>query len=601
MKENIKARLSGLRTEMKNKGISATIIPQADPHMSEYLSSHWQARRMLSGFTGSAGDLVVTLDTAMLWTDSRYFLQAGEQLSDTEIKLMKDGLPETPSISKWLISNLRAGETVGINGMVFSIVSKNELEAQLSAHGIILDADFDPLEAIWPDRPALPSGKAFVHDIKYAGVSAKQKIADALANAKGQMAKSAFISALDEIAWALNIRSNDVKYNPVVTSFLYISPNGSTLFIDPAKTDSNLSDYLAKEGVATAPYASVKEFLKSLPADEKVLIEGARTTAGIADILGERAVNGSSPIAMAKACKNDTQLNGVRAAMHRDGVAMVKALCEIQDSVAEGKKLTEIDVAEILRKYRSQSPLFFDESFGTIAGYEAHGAIVHYEADEISNSTLAPKGLLLIDSGAQYLDGTTDITRTIALSADPTAEEKRDFTLVMKGHIALGSAIFPEGTCGAQLDAIARQFLWKEGLSYLHGTGHGVGHFLNVHEGPQSIRLNYVPTPLTPGMITSNEPGLYREGIHGIRCENLVLTVPAMTTEFGKFYKFETLTLCPFDLSLFDTSIMTNEEIEWLNAYHAHVREALAPDLEGRPLEWLQANTRPLKLHTVNF
>lgn len=601
MKENIKARLTELRAQMKQNGISAVIIPQADPHMSEYLSSHWQARRMLSGFTGSAGDLVVTLDTALLWTDSRYFLQATQQLAGSEIKLMKDGLPDTPSIAKWLTDTLRPGETVGINGMVFSTVAKEDLEMHLNAHSIALNADFDPLDAIWPDRPALPSGKAFVHELKYAGVPAHDKIAAALENAKEQMADAAFISALDEIAWMLNIRSNDVKYNPVVTSFLYISPTGSVLLIDPAKVDDELKTYLDGEGVKTAPYPTVKEFLKSLPADVKVLIDSARTTAGIADLLGDRAVKGKSVAAMAKACKNDVQLAGVRAAMHRDGAAMVKALCEIHDEVAAGKTLTEMDVAEILRKYRSQSPLFFDESFGTIAGYEAHGAIVHYEADEASNAKLEPKGLLLIDSGAQYLDGTTDITRTIALSAEPTADEKRDFTLVMKGHIALGSMVFPEGTCGTQLDAIARQFLWKEGLSYLHGTGHGVGHFLNVHEGPQSIRLNYVPAPLTPGMITSNEPGLYREGIHGIRCENLVLTVPAMETEFGKFYRFETLTLCPFDLALFDTSIMTNQEIEWLNAYHARVREALAPELEGRPLEWLEKNTRPLALHTVTL
>ncbi len=601
MKANINTRLSELREQMKKAGVSAVIVPQADPHMSEYLSNHWQARRMLSGFTGSAGDLVVTLDTALLWTDSRYFLQATDQLAGTEIRLMKDGLPETPSISKWLTSNLHSGETVGINGMLFSTIAKEDLEMSLNAHGIVLNADYDPIDAVWADRPALPDGKVFVHDIKYAGKSAASKIADILTNAKEQLAKSVFVSALDEIAWALNIRSNDVKYNPVVTSFLYLSPEKNVLFIDPVKVDSEVSEYLKGEGVQTAPYTSVKEFLKDLPGDSKVLIDRARTSAGIIDLLGTRAVKGTSAIAMPKACKNETQLNGVRAAMHRDGVAMVKSLCEIQDRVNAGETITEMDVAEILRKYRSAGELYFDESFGTIAGYEAHGAIVHYEADEESNATLAPKGLLLVDSGAQYLDGTTDITRTIALSANPTAEEKRDFTLVMKGHIALGAAVFPEGTCGTQLDAIARQFLWKEGLSYLHGTGHGVGHFLNVHEGPQSIRLNYVPAPLTPGMITSNEPGLYRENVHGIRCENLVLTVPAMTTEFGNFYKFETLTLCPFDISLFDTDMMTNQEIEWLNDYHKQVREALAPELEGRPLEWLMTNTAPLKLHTVTL
>lgn len=597
MSKEIHARLDALRAQMRQKGVSAAIVPQADPHMSEYLSQHWQARRWLSGFTGSAGDLLVTLDEALLWTDSRYFLQAGQQLEGTEIRLMKDGLPETPSMVEWLTSNLKSGETVGVNAMVFSTATFADLKGALSRYGIGLNSDFDVLDEIWCERPALPDGKVFVHDVQFAGVKASDKISQVLKNVRKQLADSVFISALDEIAWVLNIRSNDVRYNPVVTSFLYISGEGSTLFVDAAKITPEVAKYLKGEGVSLAPYASVKSFLAALPESSKVLIESARNSAGIAEVLGERAVKGQSAIAMLKACKNDVQLAGTRAAMLRDGVAMVKSLCEVQSKVAAGERLTEMCVAEILRHYRSQGEYYFDESFGTIAGYEGHGAIVHYEADEASNATIEPKGLLLIDSGAQYLDGTTDITRTIAMSAEPTAEEKRDFTLVMKGHIALGSMIFPEGTAGSQLDAIARQYLWKEGLSYLHGTGHGVGHFLNVHEGPQSIRLNYVPAPLTPGMITSNEPGLYREGVHGIRCENLVLTVDAMTTEFGKFYKFETLTLCPFERSLFDLGIMTNEEIAWVNAYHAQVRQALQPLLEGEPLQWLIKNTEPLPLH----
>ena len=597
MSKEIHARLDALRAQMRQKGVSAAIVPQADPHMSEYLSQHWQARRWLSGFTGSAGDLLVTLDEALLWTDSRYFLQAGQQLEGTEIRLMKDGLPETPSMVEWLTSNLKSGETVGVNAMVFSTATFADLKGALSRYGIGLNSDFDVLDEIWRERPALPDGKVFVHDVQFAGVKASDKISQVLKNVRKQLADSVFISALDEIAWVLNIRSNDVRYNPVVTSFLYISGEGSTLFVDAAKITPEVAKYLKGEGVSLAPYASVKSFLAALPESSKVLIESARNSAGIAEVLGERAVKGQSAIAMLKACKNDVQLAGTRAAMLRDGVAMVKSLCEVQSKVAAGEHLTEMCVAEILRHYRSQGEYYFDESFGTIAGYEGHGAIVHYEADEASNATIEPKGLLLVDSGAQYLDGTTDITRTIAMSAEPTAEEKRDFTLVMKGHIALGSMIFPEGTAGSQLDAIARQYLWKEGLSYLHGTGHGVGHFLNVHEGPQSIRLNYVPAPLTPGMITSNEPGLYREGVHGIRCENLVLTVDAMTTEFGKFYKFETLTLCPFERSLFDLGIMTNEEIAWVNAYHAQVREALQPLLEGEPLQWLIKNTEPLPLH----
>ena len=431
-----------------------------------------------------------------------------------------------------------------------------------------------------------------IHDEKYAGMSAKEKLAGILAQARSQKADSVFISPLDEIAWALNVRSRDVKYNPVVTSYLYVSPAGTVLFADPDKFDSDTISYLAKQGVEVKPYDSVKDFVKALPA-EKVLIEEVKTSVAIANLLSERAVAGASPVAMPKAIKNDTQVRGVRDAMVRDGVALVKSLMEIEKTMTDGNTLTELDVDAILRKHRSAQPLYFDESFGTIAGYGPHGAIVHYEPDTESNATIRPEGLLLIDSGAQYLDGTTDITRTIAMGI-PTQLEKHDFTLVLKGHIALGAAVFPEGTMGVQLDVLARQYLWKEGLSYLHGTGHGVGHFLNVHEGPQSIRMNYVPTKLMPGMITSNEPGLYREGVHGIRCENLVLTVPAMETEFGKFYKFETLTLFPIDLSLCETEIMTDDEIAWLNAYHDTVREKLTPHLDAEEAAWLAAKTAHL-------
>lgn len=597
MKHSISTRLADLRALMASKSIAAAVIPQGDPHMSEYLSDHWQLRRWLSGFTGSAGDLVVTASHALLWTDSRYFLQGARQLEGTGIELMKDGLPETPSIAEWLCTNLHEGDRVGIDGMVFSTLAADDLAMRLAADGIALDTAFDPA-GVWADRPALPQAQIFEHKVEYAGLSAADKIVQVLGAVRRQRAGAVFISALDEIAWTLNIRSNDVKYNPVVTSFLYLGEGGNILFIDPAKVDAAAADYLRSQGVATMDYTAVAPYLSSLPADRRVLVDASRTAAGIVALLGDRAVKGSSPVAMLKACKNDVQLAGVRAAMQRDGIAMVRSLCEVQTRVAAGEALTELDVAEILRRYRSASPLFFDESFGTIAGYGPHGAIVHYEADDESASPLRADGLLLIDSGAQYLDGTTDITRTIALGT-PTDAERRDFTLVMKGHIALGSAVFPAGTAGAQLDALARQYLWQEGLSYLHGTGHGVGHFLNVHEGPQSIRLNYVPTPLTPGMITSNEPGLYREGVHGIRCENLVLTVPAMTTEFGQFLRFETLTLCPFERSLFDTSLMTNSEIEWLNAYHARVREALAPGLDGDALAWLERNTEPLPLHKI--
>lgn len=587
-------RLAALRAQMKNNGIDAAIIPQADPHMSEYIASHWQARRWLSGFNGSAGTLVVPAAApAMLWTDSRYFLQAEAQLEGSEIQLMKEGLPETPSIEEWLTAHLQAGATVGVDGMLYSTGAMRSLRAALKSRGILLDTGFDPLPAIWADRPALPKCAVFVHEEKYAGRSAADKIADALEEARRHGADAVFVSALDQTAWLLNIRSRDVKYNPVATAFTYLGPEGNLLFIDRDKVGDDVAAYLASQGVQMRPYGSVKDFAASLSTQRRVLLDPASTAYGIMEAFGDRAVESTSPLAMPKACKNEVQVAGVREAMRRDGVALVHAVMELERRLGAGEAITEMDVAEILLRHRSAMPLFFDESFGTIAGYGPHGAIVHYEADEVSNATLRPEGLLLIDSGAQYLDGTTDITRTICLG-DPTQQERADFTLVMKGHIALATAIFPEGTCGTQLDALARQYLWQHGLSYLHGTGHGVGHFLNVHEGPQSIRLNYVPAPLTPGMITSNEPGLYRAGVHGIRCENLVLTVPAFDTEFGRFYKFETLTLFPFDTRLLATEMMTEDELTWINRYHAHVYDTLAPALDESARAWLKEKTQAI-------
>lgn len=587
-------RLAALRAQMKNNGIDAAIIPQADPHMSEYIASHWQARRWLSGFNGSAGTLVVPAAApAMLWTDSRYFLQAEAQLEGSEIQLMKEGLPDTPSIEEWLTAHLQAGATVGVDGMLYSTGAMRSLRAALKSRGILLDTGFDPLPAIWADRPALPKCAVFVHEEKYAGRSAADKIADALEEARRHGADALFVSALDQTAWLLNIRSRDVKYNPVATAFTYLGPEGNLLFIDRDKVGDDVAAYLASQSVQMRPYGSVKDFAASLSTQRRVLLDPASTAYGIMEAFGDRAVESTSPLAMPKACKNEVQIAGVREAMRRDGAALVHAVMEIESRLGAGEAITEMDVAEILLRHRSAMPLFFDESFGTIAGYGPHGAIVHYEADEVSNATLRPEGLLLIDSGAQYLDGTTDITRTICLG-DPTQQERADFTLVMKGHIALATAIFPEGTCGTQLDALARQYLWQHGLSYLHGTGHGVGHFLNVHEGPQSIRLNYVPAPLTPGMITSNEPGLYRAGVHGIRCENLVLTVPAFDTEFGSFYKFETLTLFPFDTRLLATEMMTEDELTWINRYHTHVYDTLAPALDESARAWLKEKTQAI-------
>lgn len=591
MKEEIKSRIELLRNEIKRRGLNAIIIPQSDPHQSEYLASHWQVRRYFSGFTGSAGTLVVTLSEALLWTDSRYFLQATQQLEGTGIILMKDGLPATPSIENYLKSVLVRGNVIGIDGWLFSINKVNSMIKAFKPAGIKLDTTVDVVDTLWKDRPSLPLNKIFEYDIKYAGKDAAVKIKEVLARTSG--VGVAFISALDEIAWTLNIRCNDVNCNPVATGFLYLSSTGSVLFTMPEKVDDGVKAYLQSKGVKVLPYSEVAKFLSEVK-DEEVYIDGERSCYAVLQLLGDKAVIGNSPVAMLKSCKNEVEIQGTHDAMVRDGVALVHAFRRIEAAMAEGKRLTEMCVADILQDERSKQPLYFDLSFETIAGYGSHGAIVHYEADEESNAVIGTDSLLLIDSGAQYLDGTTDITRTICLGT-PTAEQRRDFTLVMKGHIALGTAIFPEETRGDQLDALARQFLWKNGLSYLHGTGHGVGHFLNVHEGPQSIRLNTVPYFMTPGMITSNEPGLYREDKHGIRCENLVLTVPAFENqEFGKFYKFETLTLCPFDLKLFDTQIMTDEEIAWVNNYHKNVYAKLSSHLDEESRVWLAEKTKTL-------
>lgn len=593
MKEEINARIGAFRDAMRAAGVQAAIVPQTDPHQSEYLADHWQVRRWLSGFTGSAGALVVTEQNAFIWADSRYWLQAAEQLDGTVIGVMEEGKPETPSIVDYLCSVLPAGATVGVDGMLFSIDATADLQQRFGAHGIGLRVDFNPIDSMWLDRPALPADGVFLHGEEYAGESARAKIAKVLDRAEAAGATSAFISDLAEIAWLLNIRSRDVHDNPVVTSFLYLAPEGSTLFVDDTKLDDEVRAYLTEAGVATQDYGSALDFLKALPADARVLAPTAQSAGVLASVLGGRLVAGKSPVAVLKGRKNDVQIAGVRAAMVRDGVAMVHSLMEIEQDIAEGKEITEIGVADILTKHRSAQALYFDESFDTIAGYGPHGAIVHYSATPATNATLHPDNLLLIDSGANYLDGTTDITRTITLG-EPTNAQRHDFTLVMKGHIALATAVFPAGTVGPQLDALARINLWKEGLSYLHGTGHGVGHFLNVHEGPQRIHLAGNTQPLLPGMITSNEPGLYRAGEYGIRCENLVLCVDAFTTEFGDFYRFETLTLCPFDLRLFDTAIMSPEEIDWVNDYHNTVRERLLPHLDPKAQEWLLAKTAPL-------
>ncbi|MDE5940838.1 MAG: aminopeptidase P family N-terminal domain-containing protein, partial [Muribaculaceae bacterium] len=427
MKEQITQRLSLLRDQMRQAGIAATVIPQTDPHQSEYLADHWQVRRWLTGFTGSAGTLVVTPAEALLWTDSRYFIQAAQQLEDTPVTLMKDGLPDTPSITSYLIRNLVKGSVVGIDGALFSINEADTLRESLSRHSLTLNTKFNPVDTIWTDRPSLPDAKVFIHDVKYAGQSAADKISRILADAATQGASSMLISALDEIAWTLNIRSCDVPCNPVATSFLYLSPTGSTLFINEEKIDATVRNYLTQAGVSVAPYNTVLTFLSALPAESRVLIEAIRTSSQAFDTLGNRAVVGASPVPMLKAVKNSTQINGIRTSMEHDGAALVAAFMEIERMMQSGEELTELKISEILTRFRSQQPHYFDESFETIAGYGPHGAIVHYSATPQSSSTIEPHGLLLIDSGAQYLTGTPDITRTIAMGT-PTDLEKHDFT-----------------------------------------------------------------------------------------------------------------------------------------------------------------------------
>lgn len=597
--EAIVNRLEEFRALMRRQGVQAAIIPQTDPHLGEYIASHWQVRRFLSGFTGSAGTLVVTLDGAYLWVDSRYFLQGERQIEGTGIRLIKEGLPDSPTIAQWLCAHLVKGDTVGIDGMLFSQAETQTLRDTLEKHSLELDTRFDVIDEVWKDRPALPRCEVFVHAEELAGQSARDKMDQVLDQVMQQGAGAILVSDLAEIAWTLNIRSRDVHYNPVATAFLYLSSSvddegQTTLFIDPAKITPQVAEYLKALDVRVETYAQVVDGLEGLPEGARVLVDGSHTASLLVETLGGRVVVGTSPIPMLKAAKNSVQIQGMKLAMEKDGVALVKAFREFERRMAQGERLTEIDVAGILTRFRSEQDDYFDDSFETIAGYGPHGAIVHYAATEETDVEIHPDGLLLIDSGAQYLHGTTDITRTVCLGT-PTAEQRHDFTLVLKGNIALAMAVFPEGTYGTQLDVLARQYLWREGKAYLHGTGHGVGHFLNVHEGPHQFRLNYMPAPLMPGLVISDEPGLYVAGSHGVRCENLLLTLPAMTTEFGAFYRFETITLFPFDLGLVEMSMMTPAEIDWLNGYHREVYSRLSPRLTPDEGAWLAEKTRELR------
>ena len=596
-KTEITHRIAALRKEMQARQLSAFIVPSTDPHSGEYVPEHWETRKWISGFTGSAGTAVITLDDAGLWTDSRYFIQAEEQLAGTGIRLFKDRLPETPSIGEWLGSILSEGNKVGIDGWVNSLQEAKSLREELKANGLLLETmTEDIFDTLWENRPNLPQSPVFILDESRTGASCTEKIVR-IQKAIAQNGASAIIlSALDEIAWTLNLRGEDVHCNPVFISYLLISQEGHTLYILEEKITDEVRAYLNGHQVQVKAYAALAEDLRTFESKHQGVLQ-------ISPLANEALYNLSSqyaptliapsPVALMKAVKNGTEQAGFRQAMERDGVALVKFLRWLEEAVPAGGE-TELSIDRKLYELRAEQAYFRGISFDTIAGYKEHAAIVHYEATPETDIPLKPEGLLLLDSGAQYLDGTTDITRTIALGP-LTEEEKADYTLVLKGHLQLQNAHFPAGTCGTQLDALARIAMWKCGINYLHGTGHGIGHFLCVHEGPHQVRMNHVPTLLEPGMILTDEPGIYKAGRHGIRIENTLLIVPSQETEFGKFYRFEPLTLCPIDKKAIVTEMLSEEELTWLNDYHQMVYKRLSPLLDESEQTWLKEATNPIK------
>lgn len=593
MKENesITCRVEKLRGYMKKKKLDAFIIPSNDPHMSEYTPAHWQCRQWISGFNGSAGTAVVTLEKAALWTDSRYFLAAGQQLEGTPFTLMKDGLFDTPSIGTWLAETLSENAKAGIDGSLCTPAMQKMLESELSPRGISAELCEDPFNEVWNNRPELPTDKIEVHPLKYAGESAADKIHRLLGKARENGCDAMLLTALDEIAWTLNLRGNDVECNPVFVSYLLLSDRQNVLFVNPAKVSDEVREHLSLSGVETMPYTAVADAVKNLHACRTMISNKANCAIKSLFNDGECVIMPSIAEEM-KAVKNSAEIAGFHSAMLRDGVAMVTFLSRLKSEVKKG--ITEMGVDRLLTSLRAEQELYRGLSFATIAAYGAHGAIVHYEADEHSDVKLEPHGFILIDSGAQYSDGTTDITRTISLG-NPTEEEKKIYTLVLKGHIALSECVFPDGASGTQIDCAARYAMWQHFLNYGHGTGHGVGSYLNVHEGPHQIRMNYMPAPLRAGMTVTDEPGIYCEGKFGVRTENTLLIVPAGESQFGKFLKFEPLTLCPIDTAPIDLGLMTDKELQWLNDYHETVRQRLTPLIkDGAVKEWLADATKPI-------
>ena len=592
---NVTDRLARLRELMRREKLSAFVFPSTDPHNGEYVPDHWKGREWVSGFNGSAGTVVVTGNAAALWTDSRYFIAAAQQLEGTGIELMKLKIPGTPTIAEWLGQQLIDCQRpeVGIDGMVNSQASAEALIADLRSHGgITVRTNLDPLKTIWTDRPPIPQDLVSVHPLEYAGEDVKSKVSRIRKALRDLHADGMLMSALDDIAWTLNMRGTDVHCNPVFVSYLLISSNSVTLYINKVKLSHVVMAYLQDNGVSIDDYENVDKGLKSYP-DYNILIDPDETCYTLARIAAcQEVVRSKSPVPALKAVKNEAEIRGYRSAMLKDGIAMVKFLKWLKPAVQAGGQ-TELSVDRKLTSLRRQQPLFRDISFDTIAGYATHAAIVHYEATPETDIPLEPHGMILIDSGAQYQDGTTDITRTIALG--PVSDyEKHVYTLVLKGHIQLAMCKFPKGAAGTQMDILARSAMWREGQNYLHGTGHGVGSYLNVHEGPHQFRMEWMPAPFVEGMTVTDEPGIYLPDRFGVRIENTMIVEKYKTTEFGEFLQFDPLTLCPIDTAPIDVSMLSDEEVEWLNSYHRRVYDAIAPHVSMDEREWLREATKEI-------
>lgn len=594
-KQTIAARLAALREEMRREHLSAFIFPSSDPHNSEYVPSRWEGRKWISGFDGSAGTAVVTLHSAALWTDSRYFLAAEEQLAGTEFQLMRERVDGTPSIAEWIATEIEGAESseIGVDGMCMTYAECSDLKTDLKHNGgITVRTNLDILDRIWTDRPSVPLNPVSIQPIEYAGESCHDKLGRIRSSLLRRGAGGMLMTQLDDIAWTLNLRGTDVHCTPVFVAWLIVAEEVAVLYIKDEKLSPEVIEYLNAEGVTVDDYDNIIDALNSYDG-YTLLIDPATTNYTLSQLRGNfNLVSAPSPVPEMKAIKNEVECNGFRNAMQRDGVAMVKFLKWLEEAVPKGCE-TELSVSAKLRQLRAEQPLFKDESFDTIAGYEEHGAIVHYEPTPDTDVPLRPEGFLLLDSGAQYLDGTTDITRTIQLGK-VTDLHRRVYTLVLKGHLSLQNLCFPRGAAGTQLDAVARVAMWREGMNFMHGTGHGVGSYLSVHEGPHQIRQEYRPAPMLEGMTVTDEPGLYLAGKFGVRIENTLLTVPYMTTEFGKFLRFEPLTLCPIDTRPIVVDMLSTEELGVLNAYHKMVYERLSPMLDEEHKAWLADKTRSL-------